>query len=143
MPILCTLCQIGRTPLHLAAFRGHAGISLELLRHGADPGAVTHDNSTAAALAAAMGHEDTAEMLLAHLKETIRNSADISMLRLRGGMQIGSPQGVAGTPRVRPRPVPHMILLESHDFVLSARGNTCSRPSPYSITIAAIIAIPQ
>lgn len=56
-----------RTPLHVAAEKGHADIVKTLLRHGADVHARDHgDNATPLHWAAGENHLETAELLLDH-----------------------------------------------------------------------------
>ncbi len=55
----------GRTPLHLAADRGHADVAEALLAAGADANAKADDGSTPLHLAAEGGRADVAEALLA------------------------------------------------------------------------------
>jgi cytohesin len=58
----------GWTPLHRAAYRGHADVARLLLEHGADANAKSKDSfiPTPLHLAAAMGHVDVTKLLLEH-----------------------------------------------------------------------------
>jgi ankyrin repeat protein len=54
----------GRTPLHIAAFRQHAGVIRALAKAGADLGALESDRYDAVTIAAVAGDEPTLELLL-------------------------------------------------------------------------------
>jgi cytohesin len=58
----------GWTPLHRAAYRGHADVARLLLEHGADANAKSKDSffPTPLHLAAAVGHVDVTKLLLEH-----------------------------------------------------------------------------
>jgi len=54
------------TPLHGAAFNGHAGLAEILLQNGADPQAMTYSQETAAHWAAALGRRSVLELLITY-----------------------------------------------------------------------------
>ena len=56
----------GNTPLHAAAYGGHAEAIAALLRAGADVGAKAYDGRTPLALAQVLKHEQAAELLRRH-----------------------------------------------------------------------------
>ena len=56
----------GTTPLMIAAKSGRVGMVRELLRNGADPNRMRHDQFTALALAAFFGHEEIVKTLVEH-----------------------------------------------------------------------------
>jgi len=93
--IRCLLSQIGRAPIHMAAFGGHMGVIRLLLASRSSPTPAMSDNCISAGrLAATMGHKGVSEMLLRQ-NENARNlqapSARPFALRLRGGMVVRLP----------------------------------------------------
>ena len=54
----------GHTPLHLAAFTGHADVARLLLEHGADPNFKNNIGHTPLHIAAFTGHADVVRVLL-------------------------------------------------------------------------------
>ncbi|TMA34991.1 MAG: hypothetical protein E6J87_05180 [Deltaproteobacteria bacterium] len=67
--------QGGATPLHEAAFRGHADLVRLLLRHGAEPNIPDSEGKRPSDLARENGHEEVAA-LLAHRRVPRRNASD-------------------------------------------------------------------
>ena len=84
--------QIGRAPVHMAAFNGHAGVIRLLLSHRSMPTNAMMDNCISAArLAATMGHKAVAEVLSSYYdRQAISQepNAEPPALRLRGGMMV-------------------------------------------------------
>jgi ankyrin repeat protein len=61
--------NVGRTPLHVAAWRGAVDVAETLLAHGAEINAKDNKGQTPLHLAAEMDHEQVAELLLANKAE--------------------------------------------------------------------------
>lgn len=60
----------GWTPLHYAAFAGHARIVAKFLTHGADINSVTANGLSSLMLAAKNGHDDIVKLLLSNKADT-------------------------------------------------------------------------
>jgi len=56
----------GMTPLHLAAWEGHAAVTEFLLQHGADPNVAEANGNTPLHFAASYGYTEIARLLLEH-----------------------------------------------------------------------------
>ena len=62
----CTcIPQLGLTPLHIAAWKGHTSVVQMLLSHGSNPAAVAHNGKTAQQLAAGEEHTEAHTVLQA------------------------------------------------------------------------------
>jgi len=90
----------GMTPLHLAAWEGHAGVADFLLQHGADPNLAEANGDTPLHFAASSGYTEIARSLLEH------------------GAQVNARNKDGKTPLSRGRPRPEIAeLLKKHGGV--------------------------